>query len=70
MLNGNLKDIDGHILEEQTEFKDLLESYSIYSGYSANLLGAILILAMLIRLYLENNGYIDIPEELKISGKG
>ena len=61
-LTSSLEDLDGHILEEKLEFKDMLESYSIYVGRFANYTGIFFFIAMCVRFYLESKNFIEVSE--------
>lgn len=58
-LSGNLTDLDGHILTEQLELKDLLQAYSIYMAKLVNIFVVIFMSAMIGRFYLQNQGYLE-----------
>jgi len=55
-LSGNFSAVDGHILNEQLEFKDLLQSYSIYTGKLVNIFVAIFMVIMMARFYYLPDG--------------
>jgi len=62
-LTGSINDVEGHILDEQVEFKDLLDSYSIRIGKIANLIGILFFTGMMVRYYLEMTNKLPVYHE-------
>ena len=61
--------MQGHILNEKLEFKDLLENYSVNVGILAWCAGIILFGGMLFRFHLEDEGYIVLTDSQRLQDK-